>query len=271
MSSDLADALAFYRRETVAANRAFFQGKVDALYSNTELTDKQRLDKLLKYFVVDTSSVTSPRQLLIPPGETGYVEVGINEDGILPPETEEAQAQFLEQLRNLLRESAGDDIPEPAEFAELLTMTDAISGLDFRQSGSAGIHGTCDRYYLDRNAMSDRSSGQQGWYSDGWHVLAGWRCAHGGTGVSYLLYARKYDGSGSQDDQEFKWRVCTWDGNEWDEDLWFPSIAEFLRHRCQWFQRLPAGWQDKWKELSPEEREDYEDEDDDEDEDEEEE
>lgn len=90
---ELAAALAFYRCQTEAANRAFFQGKINALYRHTELSDRQRLDKLAPYFGLGSwsgdghgSSITSPRQLLTPPSEPGYVDLGINNDGTIPPQ-----------------------------------------------------------------------------------------------------------------------------------------------------------------------------------------
>lgn len=212
--SELAAALAVYRRETASANLAFFRGKIEALNRQLELNDQQRLDKLAPYFGLDSwsgegygSSITSPQQLLLSPGEPGYVDLGIHDDGTLSPQTEQVQAQYLDQLRSLMREAGGGDVPEPAEFIQLLTMTDAISDMDFRQSGSAGLHGTCE--VLTRRDMSDRQSGQQAWYRNGWHVVTGWRCAYGNPGVTLLLYARKYDQVSTPDDEEFKWRVCT--------------------------------------------------------------
>lgn len=246
--------MAVYRAEMAAANRAYIQGKVDALYDDDTLTERQRLNKLAPLFGSShwptaseggfASDITSPRQLVISAGESGYVDLGVDHDGTSPPQPEPVRKLYLDQLHELLRQ-VGDqngsvDIELPAEFAELLTMTDAITTSDFRQSGAPGLEGTCNP--LNRMDMSDRASEAQTWYREGWHVLRGWHCAYANpVGATYLLYARKPDGS--PEEQEFRWCVYSWDENELEDGLWFASIADYLLYTCQWLSRLPAGWQ----------------------------
>lgn len=248
---ELEQALAFYRAETSAANRAFFQGKIDALYANAELTDKQRLDRLAPYFGLSrwgspadggyASHITSPRELLLTPDQPGYVDLGIDNDGTVDAAPEPVRLAYLEELHSLLQQM-GSEAPfeSPVEFAHLLSMVDAIADMDFRQSGSPTLNGTC--WPLGRMSMSDRSPGLRGWYDDGWHVVRGWRCGYGTpVGSMYILYAHRHNGT--SEEQELKWRVNVWEGDIDAADAWFSSIAEYLRYRCQWLSRLPNGWQ----------------------------
>lgn len=270
VESQLANALEFYKRESAAANRAFWEAKVAAVYRLPGLTDKQRLDKLSPYFDDGSwptegygSSITSPRQLLALPQSSDYLDMGLDDGGTLPPQPEVVRLQYLEQLHSLLRDAAaGNAFAEHAEFAALLTMVDAIADKDFRQSGAAGLDGTCRE--LQRQEMSDMLSTQSRWYHDGWSVVTGWRCSLTDSGVTCLVYAQKEQGTAEE--QRLQWRVYTWDESEIPDGLYFDSIAEFLKYKCQWLSRLPPGWEDEW--LRPpvhsdeweEEDEDFEDE-----------
>ena len=248
--SQLAAALDFYKRESAGANRAFWEAKVDAVYRLPDLTDKQRLDKLSPYFGDGSwpnegygSSITSPLQLLMLPGSPGYVDMGVDDDGTLSPQPEVVKSEYLEQLHGHLREAAGGAaFDEPTEFSELLTMVDAITDKDFRRSDAAGLDGTCRE--LQRQEMSDMLPTQRRWYHDGWSVVTGWRCSLTDSGVTCLFYAQKEQDTAEE--QCLQWRVYTRDESEIPDELYFDSIAEFLKYKCQWLSRLPPGWEDAW-------------------------
>lgn len=245
--SDLAAALDFYKREMVAANYAWFQAKIEALCSNTNLSNQQRMQALEPYFTTrgPPSTVTDPRQLLIPPGEPGYVEFGLYDDGTVPPASPETQSQYLQQLNQLLAQATTGDFVPPAEFAEFISMADAAAERDFRDAKAPSLGGTSWR--LSRYSMADMQPDVRQWYDEGWHVVTGWQCGLQQGGTTAILYAQKHEGP--EEDQELRWRVYAEDENEnmYAGGKWFPSIAAYLRDRCQWFNRLPAGWEHQWK------------------------
>jgi hypothetical protein len=88
------------------------------------------------------SSVTSLSQLLIPPGQEGYIELGVNDDGTLPPAAANQREDFSQELQSLIGErSNGLELPE--EYIELLSLTNAIADPDFIYSRRAGLNGVC--------------------------------------------------------------------------------------------------------------------------------
>lgn len=259
--SELAAALAFYRRETQAANRAWFQGKIDALYSYTHLNDEKRMKALAPYFGSSSwtgrghgSSITEPRQLLLRPDEPGYVNLGIDRDGTVPPASPEEQRQYIEYLTHMLREASRGDFEPPTEFIEFLTLTDAASERDFRHGQCPGLVGTS--WILHKWDMYDKRPEAMDWYNEGWNVITAWKCASVEEGATLMVYGQVwYDTEEEQqrhEDGKLKWRVYVWDQGMYAGGKWFDSIAEFLRDRCQWFHRLPAGWEHQW--MRPVER-----------------
>lgn len=250
--SPLEVAFAAYKREQSAAHTAYFQAHIDMLYSEkyANLDDKKRLNKLARFWGSNKwqksghgSNITSPRELLILPGEPGYTELHIHDDGAVPLAAPEAQEQYVADLMAPVRQGSRDEeVPEPAEFIELLKLTDAISDMDFHKSCTVGLHGTCNR--VSRYDIADNQPDQRDWYDAGWRVVSGWRTSYGDEhSATHMLYAEKMEGT--PEEEELKWRVCTTD-KHFPDGKWFDSIVEFMRYRSKWLERLPTGWEDQW-------------------------
>ncbi|CEJ81619.1 hypothetical protein VHEMI01739 [[Torrubiella] hemipterigena] len=140
---------------------------------------------------------------------------------------------------SMLRDTAGEkDFEPPTEFIKLLTLADAIGDPDkicLKFPPVVGVN-----YRLTRYARLDHQP-RQSWYKDGWQVITGWECGDGTTtSATLLLYAYKYSG-GTPKEQVPQWRVYTW--SEGDE-LWFPSIADFVYFRCRWKEWMSGGLSD---------------------------
>lgn len=251
MSQEMAEleaALATYKSRMAESNRAFWTAKIHALEQDISLTDRRRLDILARYFQEGKwgktghgSSITQPSQLLIPRGQPGHVELGIDSDGVSPPADEAAVNTFLEKLADAVNQGPSDQTLEvPEEYRHLLKLTDAISDWDFRGSGIAGLDGVCGGV-PSRHDLSDMCYSRDHWEDDGWTVLGGWQTGMGHERTTHLLFGKK--DTGSPEEQRLAWRVFAVDGAEDHERRWFSSIASFLLYTCEWLQRLPPGWE----------------------------
>jgi hypothetical protein len=268
--AELEEALEVYKARMLASNRAFWTGKVHALEQDLSLSDTQRLDILVRYFGLgkwsrsEHNTITRPSQILIPPGQPGYVDIQIDLDRTISPAPEEKVKTFLENLRTAINQNSPDPTLEiPEEYRHLLRFTDAISDIDFRQSGEPQFTGTCGGLPSEYDLFAMASS-QREWKNAGWTVVGGWRAGFGEMSEVYVLHGKK-DG-GTLDEQQLAWRI-------WDFDIdcmegrWFPSIAAYLLFRCDWLGRLPEGWQDERPEFPVDEPSESEMDDDDEQED----
>jgi len=239
--SPISTVIEAYKRKTTASHRALFSGRINYLESDESLTDRQRLDLISPYFHSQRwgttghgSSITSPLQLLILPGQEGYVELGVNDNGTLPPAAAHQQERFLRELQRLVGE-AFPGLELPQEYIELLTYADAISDPDFIYSRRAGMNGVCGGL-PPRWHMADKLPQ---WPE--WTVLGGWQCGIGDESATQLLYCQKPE-SQVQEERILKWRVYHLDrGNI--GGTFYESIAQWLNWRAGWFERLPAGWE----------------------------
>jgi len=240
-ASPISTAIDIYRRKTTASHRALFAGRIHYLENNESLTDRQRLDQISPYFHSQRwgttghgSSLTSPSQLLILPGQEEYVELGVNDDGTLPPAAVERQKDFLRELQSLIAEIfPGLELPQ--EYIEFLTHADAISDPDFIYSRRAGMSGVCGGL-PSRWDMADKLPQ---WPE--WTVLGGWQCGIGDESATQLLFCQKPE-SQVQGERVLKWRLHHFDRANLD-GTFFESIAQWLNWRAGWFERLPVGWE----------------------------
>jgi hypothetical protein len=246
--AELEEAFRKYKARMLASNRAFWTGKIHALEQDSSLTDSQRLDILARYLDMGKwsrlglgSTITRPSQILIPPGQPGYIDLGIDRDGTIPPAPEEKVNTFLDNLKDSLNQIFPDQSLEiPEEYRHLLRFTDSLTERDFRQSGEAPLNGTCGRL-PSRHAFSDMASGRQDWREDGWTVVGGWKAGIGYMSETWLLYARKDGGTPSE--QQLAWRVWDFDSSCMIDGRWFESIVAYMLFKCDWLNRLPAGWE----------------------------
>lgn len=244
---ELETALATYKKRMATSNRAFWTAKIHALERDESLTDRKRLDILARYFQESKwgttghgSSITKPSQLLILPGQPGYVELGIDDDGTTPPAPQETVETFLGKLEATVNQSSTEEhLVIPDEYRHLLKLTDAVSDMDFRQSEEAPLRGTCGGLPA-RQHLSDILPDQREWADAGWTVIGGWQAGMGHHSGTQLLYARKDDGS--WDERQLAWRVYAYDST-CPEGRWFQSIATYLLFKCEWLRRLPRGWE----------------------------
>jgi hypothetical protein len=250
--ADISTALEAYRRTTTASHRALFSGRIRYLKKEESLTDQRRLDLVSPYFRAQRwgrsghgGSVTSPSQLLILPGQEGYVDLGVNDDGTLPPATANRREEFLRELQRLIGESF-QDLELPQEYTELLTLTDTISDVDFIYSRRAGMNGVCGGLPSRWQMAHDPSQ----WEDQGWTVLGGWTCGVGDMSTTQLLFCQKVE-SYVQEERDLKWRVYHSDRENLD-GTFYGSIAHWLGWRAGWFERLPAGWETVSPPLLPE-------------------
>jgi hypothetical protein len=241
--SRLSTVVEAYRQKMTASHRALFSGRIKHLENDRSLTDKQRLDLISPYFRAQRwgtkghgGSVTSLSQLLIPPGQQGYIELGVNHDGTVPPSAEDQREEFLQELQSLIGERF-DGLKLPEEYIELLTLTDAISDLDFIYSRTAGLNGVCGGIPSGLQIVYDLSQ----WEDRGWTVLGGWQCGIGDMSETQLLICRN-TGSCVQDERDLRWRVYHFDREDHD-GRFYGSIACWLNWRAGWFDRLPSGWE----------------------------
>jgi hypothetical protein len=250
--SSISTALEAYRRKMTASHRALFSGRIRYLENDKSLTERQRLDRIAPYFrgqrwyrTGHGSSVTSPSQLLIPPGQEGYVELGINNDGTLPPAAAKRREEFLHDLQRLIGQSfQGLELPQ--EYIELLTLTDAISDPDFMYSRRAGMDGVCGGLPSTLQLAHPLSR----WEDRGWTVLGGWQCGADDMSETQLLFCHKAE-SDVPEERDLRWRVHHSDRKDLDGKF-YASISHWLDWRAGWFERLPAGWKTVSPPLSPE-------------------
>ena len=246
-SASIEEALAAYKTQIVQSSRSFFSAKISALEQDPALTERQRLDLLAPYFHLSrwprsghASHITSPSQILVAPNETNYVDLGLDHDGTIPPASNSAVHTFLGSLTTAINQAApGQNLTIPDDYRRLLRMTDAISDMDFAQTGDAGLDGTCGGLPA-RHHLSDMLPDQSQWRADGWTVLGGWQAGIGNLSATQMLFSRKE--GGSSEEQELRWRVYAYDSRDFD-GRWFSSIAEWLDFKASWLDRLPDGWQ----------------------------
>jgi hypothetical protein len=151
----------------------------------------------------------------------------------------------LQELQSLIGERL-NGLKLPEEYIELLTLTDAISDLDFIYSRTAGLNGVCGGLPSRLQIVYDLSQ----WEDRGWTVRGGWQCGTGDISETQLLFCQNA-GSRLQHDRDLKWRVyhCDW------EDIdgkFYGSIALWSQWRAGWFERLPSGWETVSPPLLPE-------------------
>jgi hypothetical protein len=191
-NSRLSTVVETYRQKMTASHRALFSGRIRYLENDKSLTDKQRLDLISPYFRAQRwgttghgRSVTSLSQLLIPPGQEGYIELGVNDDGTLPPAAANRREEFLQELQSLIGERF-DGLKLPEEYIELLTLTDAISDPDFIYSRRAGLAGVCAGLPSRLQIVYDLSQ----WEDRGWTARGGWQCGTGDISETHLLIVK---------------------------------------------------------------------------------
>jgi hypothetical protein len=151
----------------------------------------------------------------------------------------------LQELQSLIGERF-NGLKLPEEYIELLTLTDAISDLDFIYSRTAGLNGVCDGLPSRLQMVYDLSQ----WEDRGWTVRGGWQCGIGDISEIQLLLCRNA-GSQLQHERDLKWRVYHCDRKDIDGKF-YGSIALWLQWRAAWFERLPSGWEAVNPPLLPE-------------------
>lgn len=257
MSSTLAEleeALATYKTRMASSNRAFWQGRIRAVEQDSSLTDRKRLDILARNLDGGGhwgthgygSSITRPAEILIPPGQPGHVDLGIDDDGTCPPAPEAIVHTFLEGLAIRINEDSPEHPLEiPEEYRHVLKFTDAIYDRDFRQSEDSGLNGTWGG--LPAMHLCEVQSHPK--TLDGWTIRGGWMAAMGrNCHTTEILYAKK--DQGTPEEKALKWRVFVREGEYNFNGRWFPSIAAFLLFRSDWFSRLPEGWENITPDLA---------------------
>lgn len=247
-------ALSAFGQRMTQSNRKFWTGKVRALEQDTSLTDRQRLNLLAPYIHEGSwpteGSVATPAELLLHPGDDQYPYNFIDDDGIAPPAPVEKRERYLAALRVMLNEvwagsgyqsDGPEELEVPEDFCHFMALTDGISDFDYLRIGAVGLYGMFLSVLPQRRSMYDFLPCHRSLSDEGWTVGSGWRTALGNMASTEMLWCCKE--TGTSDEQNWSWRV-------WCEDLeapdgrLFASIADFLEFKGDWFERLPAGWED---------------------------
>lgn len=249
---DMRTALEAYKHRMATSNRQFWTGKVHALEQDSTLTDRQRLDLLAPYAQLGKwptsghgSSVTTPAQVLLRPGDAGYVDLNIDGHGVAPPKPAAVRERYLAALARLIDDvyQASPDKPAeparldvPAEFRHFLELSDGVSDFDYHQLGGCGLDGGFFTDLPNRFWMSDRLPEESTWRGAGWAVASGWQASIGDLASTAILYCRNEAAQ-----RNWAWRVFNYD-NEAPDGRWFDSIVEFLDFKAGWLERLGEGW-----------------------------
>jgi hypothetical protein len=227
---------------------------VRALEQDTSLTDRKRLDLLAPYIHHGSWptewSVDTPADLLLHPGDERYPYKCVDEDGITPPAPADKRDRYLVALRPMINEvwagsgyqaDGPEELDVPEDFRHFMALTDGVYDFDYLRIGAVGLYGMFLSVLPQRHCMCDFLPLHASWHNEGWTVASGWQTALTEMASTEILWCRKENGVGNE--QSWAWRV-RYEDLEAPDGWWFASIADFLEFKADWFERLPAGWEE---------------------------